>query len=278
MKQSSFLLLFTWRQVLILEAASPLFIDPVQRVEKNKKKKTGSKSNNSRCSISVSVRYASFQVLLSLCEIDSQRVENLCPCWHCCADTCCGLRCPWKPEELPPPLLLTEPISTPCSFVSSLFVLQNTYLAHSVQAWLCGFHNEMPRKFLHIVWELFLLLLATFWQVCAAEVQQKFFSSHLLMVVPLSCVFYVPRLYALVASFHVQGVRLSFSFIGCDWIKEEFSWKEKLLSDGCRLIKSVCRSTPQLKILLVQDRLRCKYQLFILHGTLSLYCWACHRY
>lgn len=185
---------FTWLQVLSLEAASPLFVDPVQRVGRNKKEKTGFKSNNSRCSISVSVRYASFQVLLSLCEIDSQRVENLCPCWHCCADTCCGLRCPWKPEELPPPLLLTEPISTPCSFVSSLFVLQNTYLAHSVQPWLCGFHNEMPRKFLHIVWELFLLLLATFWQVCAAEVQQKFFLSHLLFVVTLSCEFYMPQM------------------------------------------------------------------------------------
>lgn len=39
MKQSSFLLLFTWLQVLSLEAASLLFIDPVQRVGRNKKKK-----------------------------------------------------------------------------------------------------------------------------------------------------------------------------------------------------------------------------------------------
>lgn len=218
-----------------------------------KEKKRGSKSNNSRCSISVAVRYASLQVLLSLCEIDLQRAENLCPCWHCCADTCRGLRCPWTPGELPPPLLLTEPISTPSSFVSSLFVLQNTYLAHSVQAWLCGFHNEMPRKFLHIVWKLFILLLATFWQVCASEVQQKFFLESPTFGFSLFSVYFVlchkraRRSLALVASFHVQGVRRSFSFIGCYWIKEEFIWKEKLLSDGGGLIKTVCKSTPQLK-------------------------------
>lgn len=139
------------------------WIPPVCRsCAEEKKKNLGSKSNNSRCSISVSLRYASFQVLLSPCEIDSQCVKNLRPCWHCCTDTCCGLRCPWTPEVLPPPLLLTEPISTPCSFVSSLFALQNTYLTHSVQAWLCGFHNEMPGKFLHVFGELFLLLLGTF--------------------------------------------------------------------------------------------------------------------
>lgn len=81
-------------------------------------RKLGSKSSNTRCSISVSLRYASFQVLPSLCEIDSQCVENLCPCWHCCADTCWGLWCPWTAEVLPPPVLLTKPISTSCSFVS----------------------------------------------------------------------------------------------------------------------------------------------------------------
>lgn len=59
-----------------------------------------------------------FQVLPSLCEIDSQCVENLCPCWHCCADTCWGLWCPWTAEVLPLPVLLTKPISTSCSFVS----------------------------------------------------------------------------------------------------------------------------------------------------------------
>lgn len=79
---------------------------------------TWGKSSNTRCSISVSLRYASFQVLPSLCEIDSQCVENLCPCWHCCADTCWGLWCPWTAEVLPPPVLLTKPISTSCSFVS----------------------------------------------------------------------------------------------------------------------------------------------------------------
>lgn len=165
------LLLFPWPQVP--GSGSSTWLDPpcLQILCRRKKKNLGSKSNNSRCSISVSLRYASFQVLLSPCEIDSQCVENLRPCWHCCTDTCCGLRCPWTPEVLPPPLLLTEPISTPCSFVSSLFALQNTYLTHSVQAWLCGFHNEMPGKFLHVFGELFLLLLGTFWQVCAARVR-----------------------------------------------------------------------------------------------------------
>lgn len=115
---SSFLS-FPWPQVLGLALGSSTWLDPPAcRYCARKKKNLGSKSNNSRCSISVSLRYASFQVLHSLCEIDSQCVENLRPCWHCCADTCCGLRCPWTPEVLPPPLLLTEPISTPCSFVS----------------------------------------------------------------------------------------------------------------------------------------------------------------
>lgn len=116
-------------------------------------RKLGSKSNKARCSISVSLRYASFQVLHSLCEIDSQCVENLHPCWHCCADTHWVLWCPWMPEVLPPPLLLSEPVSTSCSFVSLLFVLQNTYLTHSVQRQLCGYNNEVPmlRNFLHAV-------------------------------------------------------------------------------------------------------------------------------
>lgn len=55
-------------------------------------------------------------------------------------------------------------------------VLQNTYLTHSVQGWLCGFHNEMPRKVSPRLWGIANLLLATFWQVCAATVQQKFSS------------------------------------------------------------------------------------------------------
>lgn len=55
------------------------------------------------------------------------------------------------------------------------------------------------------------------------------------------------RSLALVASFHVQGVRLSFSFICCYWIEEEFISKENFPSDGGGLIKTVCRSTPQLK-------------------------------
>lgn len=36
-------------------------------------------------------------------------------------------------------------------------------------------------------------------------------------------------------------------FISCYWIEVEFSSKEKLLSDSGGLIKSVCRSNPQLK-------------------------------
>lgn len=56
----------------------------------------------------------SFQVVHSLCEIDSQCVLFL----HCCTDRCWGLWCPWMPAVLPPPFLLTEPISTLCSFVS----------------------------------------------------------------------------------------------------------------------------------------------------------------
>lgn len=219
------LLLFPWPQVP--GSGSSTGLDPpclqILCRRKKKIKNLGSESNNSRCSISASRRYASFQVLLSPCEIDSQCVENLRPCWHCCADTCCGLRCPWTPEVLPPPLLLTEPISTPCSFVSRLFALQNTYLKHSVQAWLCGFHNEMPGKFLHVFGELFLLLLGTFWRVCAARVRPTkvvfFFQSPTFVVVRF-CIFYAPqtvksytgRLYALVAFFHVQGVRLSYSF------------------------------------------------------------------
>lgn len=36
-------------------------------------------------------------------------------------------------------------------------------------------------------------------------------------------------------------------FISCYSIEEEFSSEEKLLSDSGGLIKSVCRSNPQLK-------------------------------
>lgn len=117
---SSFLS-FPWPQVLTLALRSSTWLDPPACrccTKKRKRNLKRSKSNNTRCSISVFLRYASFQVLHSLCEIDSQCVENLRPCWHCCADTCCGLWCPWTPEVLPPPLLLTEPISTSCSFVS----------------------------------------------------------------------------------------------------------------------------------------------------------------
>lgn len=116
-EQSLFLSL-PWPQVFRL---APLDWIPQLADAAHKKKtlwKLGSKSNNTRCSISVSLRYASFQVLHSVCEIDSQCVENLRPCWHCCADACWGLWCPWTPEVLPPPLLLTKPISTSCSFVS----------------------------------------------------------------------------------------------------------------------------------------------------------------
>lgn len=109
-----------------------------------------------------------FQVLPSLCEIDSQCVENLCPCWHCCADTCWGLWCPWMAEVLPPPVLLTKPISTSCSFVSVCF--QSTYLTHSVHGQLCGYNNEMPmpRNFLlAFLWEL----LIYYWTLSYKSVQ-----------------------------------------------------------------------------------------------------------
>lgn len=65
-------------------------------------------------------------------------------------------------QVLPPPRLLTEPISTSCSFVSVLFVLQSTYLAHAVQGQLCGYNNDMPRKFLDAVLRIANLLLPTF--------------------------------------------------------------------------------------------------------------------
>lgn len=75
------------------------------------------------------------------------------------------------------------------------------------------------------------------------------------------------RLYASVASFHVRRVRPSFSSH-----RLLLNWREILLSDGGRLIKSVCRSTPQFYILLVQ--LWCKYQRFRQRATLLLYCSA----
>lgn len=52
-------------------------------------------------------------------------------------------------------------------FCFSLFVLQNTYLTHSVQGQLCGFHNEMPRKFLHAFGEL----LIYYWALSDKSVQ-----------------------------------------------------------------------------------------------------------
>lgn len=51
------------------------------------------------------------------------------------------------------------------------------------------------------------------------------------------------RLYALVPFMSKVFVQVIL-FIGCYWIEEEFSSKEKLLSDSGGLIKSVCRSNP----------------------------------
>lgn len=63
-------------------------------------------------------------------------------------------------------------------FCFSLFVLQSTYLTHSVQGQLCGYNNEMPmpRKFLHAFWEL----LVYYWTLSYKSVQlqsKKKFSS-----------------------------------------------------------------------------------------------------
>lgn len=64
----------------------------------------------------------------------------------------------------------------PAFFCFSLFVLQNTYLTRSVQRWLCGFHNEMPREFLHAFGESLIYYWALSLKVCAAVGQQKFYS------------------------------------------------------------------------------------------------------
>lgn len=69
----------------------------------------GTKSNNSRCSISVCLRYASFQVLPSLCEIDSQCVENFHPVGIVVQTHARSLRCPRMPAPPPPYLLHQSP-------------------------------------------------------------------------------------------------------------------------------------------------------------------------
>lgn len=139
----------------------------MQRRGKKKKKNPGTKSNNSRCSISVRLRYASFQVLSSPCEIDSQHVENLHPVGIVVQTHARSLRCPGMPAVLPPPLLLTAPISTPCSIVSVCLCSKITYLRRSVQGWLCGSHNGVKRGSSTPV--------IGHW-VCASVVQPKFYS------------------------------------------------------------------------------------------------------
>lgn len=57
----------------------------------------------------------------------------------------------------------------PMFFCFSLFVLQNTYLTHSVQEQLCGFRSEMPRKFLHAFGEL----LIYYWTLSDKSLQRQ---------------------------------------------------------------------------------------------------------
>lgn len=140
----------------------------------------------------MSLRYASFQVLHSLCEIDSQCVENLRPCWHCCADTCCGLRCPWTPEVLPPPLLLTEPISTPCSFVS-VCLCSKTLISHiQFRDGFVASTMKCPEKFLHAFGEM----LIYYWPLSDKSVQlqsNKSFLQSPTFVVVQFCVVYATQ-------------------------------------------------------------------------------------
>ncbi len=72
-------------------------------------------------------------------------------------------------------------------FCFSLFVLQSTYLTHSVHRQLCSFNNEMPmpRKFLHAFWELLIYYWTLFF--CAATVQKKFPSTAYVCCAAILC-------------------------------------------------------------------------------------------
>lgn len=104
---------------------------------------------------------------LSLCEIDSHSVGNLHPVGIVVQTHARSLRCPRMPAVLPPPLLLSAPISTLCSIVSVCLCSKITYLTRSVWGWLCGSHNEGKRSSS--------TPLIGHW-VCASVVQLKFYS------------------------------------------------------------------------------------------------------
>lgn len=131
-------------------------------------RKLGSRPNKARCSISVSLWYASFQELRSRCEIDFQCVENLRPCWHCCADTCWGLWCPWMPEKLP--LLSYLLNQSPPHVLLFHFVCVPKHLSHTFSSgtalWLHQSNTSAPKVSPHFL-RLSNLLLDTFYLLCA---------------------------------------------------------------------------------------------------------------
>lgn len=176
----SFLLssLFFSHRFLVWFLEAPLdWISQLADTEEGKKwrrkKDLGTVANNSGCSISVRLRYALFQVLLSLCEIDSERVEN----WHAVVIVvqthARSLRCPRMPAVLPLPPFTHCTNLHPVFFCFGLFVLQK-HLSHAFSSgmalWLPQWSaREVPPR----------RLSGTSW-VCAAIVQMKVLFSHLL--------------------------------------------------------------------------------------------------
>lgn len=184
----SSLLSFLLPQVFSLPLGSLTGLDPpacrccAEKKKKKKSEKLGSKSNNTRSSISVSLRYPSLQVLHSVWN-RFPACGEFAPLLALLCRHMLGFMMPLDARSASSPSLTYWTNLHLMFFCFSLFALQSTYLTHSVRGQLCGYNNKMPvpRKFLHASWET----LIYYWTLSYKSVQllsKKVFFSCLLLL------------------------------------------------------------------------------------------------